>query len=545
MMIVDAPERATAGTETTRPRALKGLRSSAAGVLIPLVLLAVAGTLRFSRLGEPQRCYFDETYYYYQARDYLARGVEHDFAVHPPLGKWMIAIGLAAFGVDKGSPLDKAVVVDPGSCSTREQDENPPARAREAAESFARRFASALVGTLWVGVVYLAGLRLFRRRGTAALAAFLLTVEGLAFTMSRIAMLDVFLGFWVTVGFWLLLVDRDQQWASIAGAQDLSEYDPLPRRLRWARLLAGIAFGLALATKWSGVLAIAAAWLFVLVSELAWRRRLTGTPWVGIGRILTSGIATLVLVPLVVYVASYGSWFAHFEDTRPGHQPCAGQEVAGSRPGGQGCPTSVSGRVQREARAWLGEQAEILRFHHNLEADHPYRASALTWPLMLRPVAYYYEACPATPTDGGKPCAHPPGQVAEIVGLGNPFIWWMALPSYLILLWAVIRRREWVAGAIIAFGGFQYFPWLAGQYIPWVASRRPVFLFYATPLVPFLCFALAYAAMRAGARPRLRWVPAAVAVIAVIGFLFWYPVLAGLEIPYAAWRLRMWLPSWV
>jgi dolichyl-phosphate-mannose-protein mannosyltransferase len=32
--------------------------------------------------------------------------------------------------------------------------------------------------------------------------------------------------------------------------------------------------------------------------------------------------------------------------------------------------------------------------HSGLDAEHPYRASAVTWPLLGRPMAYYYESCP-------------------------------------------------------------------------------------------------------------------------------------------------------
>lgn len=515
-MIVDSPERADATIPAPSRSGTSGQRGLALSILIPLLLLAVAGTLRFYRLAEPQRCYFDETYYYYQARDLREYGVEQRFVVHPPVGKWLIAGGLQLFGVGNGSPLDQAVVDEPGGCPVREQDENPPARAREVAEAFARRFAPALFGTLWVGVAYLAGLRLFRKRGTAAMAALLLSVEGLAFTMSRIAMLDVFLGFWVTVGFWLLLVDRDRQWALVPDTPPPTALRELPGQLRWPRWLAGVAFGLALATKWSAVLAIAAAGLFVLTSELAWRRRMVGTVTARLGHAVVSVAATLVLVPLVIYVASYGSWFANSESANPTQQPRQVSQVAGD---------------------WLGEQARIYRFHRDLAPDHPYRASAVTWPLMLRPVAYYWESCPPSGSDPGQDCEIPPGHVAEIAGLSNPMIWWMSLPAYLFVLVLAVRRRDWVAWAILAFAAFQYFPWLL--------SPRPVFLFYATPLVPFTCFALAYAAVKAGVGPRLRWVPVVVVALALIGFLFWYPVYTGMEISRAAWHLRMWLPTWI
>jgi dolichyl-phosphate-mannose-protein mannosyltransferase len=463
-------------------------------VALPIVLVLVAGALRFYGLGEPDRIYFDETYYANDANEYLARGVEEDFAVHPPVGKWLLASGIATFGFD----------------------------------AYGWRFSAAFAGTATVLVLYLAGLRLFRRRGIAALAALLLTVEGLAFTMSRIAMLDVFLMLFVTLGFGFLLLDRDRQWEGVELLTVEDGPDPeraLPRRPHPWRWLAGLAFGLALATKWSAVLPIAAAGLFVLVSELAWRRRLTGRWSVHLGRVVASGLGTLVAVPLLVYVLSYGSWFANYENTRKGADACPDGVCAG-----------VS--VVDIGASWLDEQREIANFHRDLEAEHPYRAPAYTWFLMTRPVAYYWEGCDdAEARASDDPCKVAEGNVAEIVGLGNPAIWWLALAAYPVLGWFAVARRDWRAWAILAF--------LLLQTLPWHLTPRPVFLFYMTPVVPFMCLALAYAAWRAMAVRSLRWLPATLAIVAVVAFLFFYPVLVGTEITRGSWDLRMWMASWV
>ncbi len=465
-------------------------------VALPLLLVLVAGTLRFYSLAHPDRIYFDETYYAEDAQEYLERGVEEDFAVHPPVGKWLIAAGIAAFAYD----------------------------------SFGWRFASAVAGTLTVLMVYLAGLRLFRRRGVAALAALLVTVDGLAFTMSRIAMLDVFLMLFVVTGFWLLLVDRDRLWAGVGTlapepGDDLGERaTALPRRPHPWRWLAGVAFGLALATKWSGLLAIAAAGLFVLASELAWRRRLTGRflvrPWPIVG----SGLATLVAVPLLVYVTSYAGWFTNFENTRKTAERCPDGVCSGVS------PVDI-------AAGWLDEQREIAVFHEGLQAEHQYRAPAYSWFLMTRPVAYYWEACDGERGPDEEPCRVARGNVEEILGFGNPLIWWMALASYPVLGYFAVVRRDWRAWAILGF--------LILQTLPWHLTPRPVFLFYMTPAVPFICLSLAYAAWRALPSRPLRWIPAAIATIAVASFLFFYPVLTGSEITRTMWDLRIWLPSWV
>jgi len=495
----DAPP--DAPREASREAGRRGWsRGRAASIALPLVLLAVAAVSRFTDLGYPDRIYFDETYYANDANQILTRGVEEGFVVHPPVGKYLIALGIRMFGFD----------------------------------SFGWRFSGAVAGTLAVGVCYLAGLRLFRHRGIAALAALLLTVDGLAFTMSRISMLDVFLGLFVLTGFWLLLVDRDHQWAAVAQMEALTggEADPdrtLPRRPHTYRWLAGIAFGLALATKWSAVLAIAPAGLFVLVSELAWRRRLTGRLLVHPERIVASGIATLVLVPLGVYLVSYAGWFANYEQTRLGVERC----VDGA------CDDLSFGDLAGE---WYGEQVAIARFHRDLEAEHSYRSSPATWLFLGRPVAYYYEECddPASKA-ADDPCVVEQGSVEEILGIGNPLLWWMAIPAYLVLLAFAVLRRDWRAWAILAF--------LVLQYLPWLLVARPNFLFYMTPAVPFIALALAYAAWRSLSSQVLRPIVApGIAVLAVGAFLWFLPVLIGAELAkdgLTGWDARIWFGSWI
>ena len=94
----------------------------------PLLVTAVAGVLRFRDLGRPKAFIFDETYYAKDAWSLLHFGVEQDYikggegepdpanakildgdltglwtgdpsyVVHPPGGKWTIALGEQLFG---------------------------------------------------------------------------------------------------------------------------------------------------------------------------------------------------------------------------------------------------------------------------------------------------------------------------------------------------------------------------------------------------------------------------------------------------------------
>ncbi|MBW3618662.1 MAG: phospholipid carrier-dependent glycosyltransferase [Actinobacteria bacterium] len=454
-----------------RPRLLR--------VLVPAVLTGVAGILLFVRLDEPARIFFDEVYYVGDARQYLEVAAEREFAVHPPVGKWLIAAGIALLGD----------------------------------EPFGWRAVGALLGALSVLLTYLIGLRLFRRQGPAALAALLLAVDGLWIVQARTSMLDIHLAFFVVLGTWLLVVDRDASGLRDE-PPDLPEEEErvLPRRSHPARALAGVAFGLAVATKWSGLLPLVAAIVLAVGWELAWRRRWTGRTRTGIVRGLAAVLVALVVLPGAVYLASYVPWLVNYEHSYEGAKECTEDDVVQDP-----CAVDPIGRL---AGLWRFQRA-TLRFHLNLEATHTYRAPAYTWPVMARPIVYYYETCSeerekgiATTNDEGEveqpePCVVERDEAAEIIALGNPALWWGFLLGLPLLAAGVARRdgRAWVVAAV----------WGA-QFLPWLIVSRPAFFFYMVPVVPFLALGLAYAVVVLEERRSILATLSAAAVGAAVGF---------------------------
>ncbi len=187
------------------------------GWLGPLLITAVAGVLRFWDLGRPKAFIFDETYYAKDAWSLLHFGVEQDYirpahkgdpdpanakilagnlhglwtgdpsyVVHPPGGKWMIAIGEQLFGFTP----------------------------------FGWRFVVAVTGTLAVLMVARIGRRLFRSTLLGCVAGLLLTVDGMEYVHSRTALLDPLLMFWALAAFGALVVDRDRTRARLAARLD-------------------------------------------------------------------------------------------------------------------------------------------------------------------------------------------------------------------------------------------------------------------------------------------------------------------------------------
>ena len=93
--------------------------------------------LRLWNLDSPKGKIFDEIYYATNAQSLLQNGVEIDsksglaqFIVHPPTGKWLIAIGIKLFGYNE----------------------------------FGWRFAAAIVGSISIVLMYFTAKKLFNNR---------------------------------------------------------------------------------------------------------------------------------------------------------------------------------------------------------------------------------------------------------------------------------------------------------------------------------------------------------------------------------------------
>ncbi|CAB4871497.1 MAG: phospholipid carrier-dependent glycosyltransferase [Actinobacteria bacterium] len=166
--------------------------------LTPILIAVSSLALRLINLSTPKGFVFDEVYYVDGARDFLKYGVEvngnqPEFIVHPPVGKWMIAIGIKIFGENE----------------------------------FGWRFATAIVGVLLILLFARFIHILFFSPLLTAMAAALIAMDGMVLVHSRTALLDLFLTFFVLLAVYLWY--RQRHW------------------------YAGIAIGLAIGTKWSAL----------------------------------------------------------------------------------------------------------------------------------------------------------------------------------------------------------------------------------------------------------------------------------------------------
>ncbi|MHB1164224.1 MAG: dolichyl-phosphate-mannose--protein mannosyltransferase [Candidatus Nanopelagicales bacterium] len=494
------------------------------GWLGPLLVTVIGGLLRFANLGQPHALMFDETYYPKDAISLLRFGYERElvdgandillasdgdwrsldifketpaYVVHPPLGKWTIAVGEYLFG----------------------------------ATPFGWRFAVAVLGTLSILMTARIARRLTRSDLVGTLAGLLLALDGMHLVLSRTGLLDMVLMFWVLAAFGLLLIDRDRTRRRLArlvdraGAATLAtDWGPRLglRPYRWA---AAVTLGLATGVKWSGLWFLALFALMTVVWDVSARRAIgVRMPWrATLLRDAPAAAASFLLIAAVVYLATWSGWLL----TDGGW----GRDWAASQP-----PSAIPAAL----RSLLNYHAAAWNFHVGLNSGHAYDSNAMSWPLMARPTAFYWDAI----KDGSRGCPTD-NCAAEVLALGNPIIWWAAIGAMLHQAWRWLGRRDWRSGAVLVGIAAGWVPWL-------IYVNRTIFTFYTVVYVPFVAMALAMTlgtvlgrADAPGNRRRNGALAVGAFLLLVVAAAWWfYPIWTGEVIPYDQWRLRMWLPTW-
>lgn len=395
------------------------------------------------RITLPSTPYFDEIHYLPAARA-LAEGAEWMNAEHPPLGKFLIALGMAMFG------------------------DNPTGW----------RIIPALAGGISVFALSRALWFAGRRRFAALSFALLLATGFFLFVHARIAMLDGIMVAFVAIALW--------QCARAVDAPELG---------RQKLIMAGLALGAAMATKWNAVpIAILPGLAFLAARLGAGRRRLLlstrGAPVPGIS-LLEAGL-WLGLLPLLAYAASFA--------------PLLWMEEHAFQ--GQGL---------------IAIQAAMLELQQSVKAPHNYQSSWDQWIFNWRAIWYLYE-----PVDGAQ---------RGVLLIGNPLTMLLGLPALAWCAWLALRRHRADALAVIVL--------FAASLGFWIIASKPV-QFYYHYFLPS-CFLLAALAIALDSLKNAGWPRLAqgVLILSIGVFAWFYPILSAMPLEgpgsFAHW---MWLNSW-
>jgi dolichyl-phosphate-mannose--protein O-mannosyl transferase len=297
------------------------------------------------------------------------------------------------------------------------------------------RLGNAGLGTVMVAVTFLLGRRMFHSRLAAVLAAGLVACDGFFIVDSRIGCIDIVYLTFAAIAYLLLFRFIET---------------PEFKSRRRSLLIMGVVLGLCLGSKLY-VPGITFLLVFGVMLFALWRRqdsvpcdRPDDPEWSEkLNRIhlqwMAGGAMVVGSVAAIFYLASF---LPHY------------------------------------ALGWWGGVADLVHYYKDVmwyensvaTATHPYASPWWSWPLMLRPVAYWQDFPPH-------------GDVATIWGAGNPLTWWAVLPAMTITGVRAMERPN-LARTFLVVGFLAY-------YLIWIPIGRILFLYHYLPSIYIGYLALA------------------------------------------------------
>ncbi|MEH2386871.1 MAG: phospholipid carrier-dependent glycosyltransferase [Nostoc sp.] len=481
-------------------------------------LLSLA--LRFWGLERFNTLVFDEVYFAKFGNNYLTH--TPFFNAHPPLSQYIIGIGIwigshIPFWHDRVNGLT-------GSLRS----------------PWTYRWLNALTGSFIPLVVAAIAYQLSYRRSFAILAGLFTACDGIFLVESRYALSNIYIVIFGLLGHWFLLLALDNQ----------------NRRRSFWLVFAGITFGASVGTKWNGLWFLSGAyliwitaWVIHLIHSFPNPKLFFTSPSLKEAEVTTYSSSSqtplqnltqlnifqmlfyLGIIPAFIYSII---WIPHLQLDK--------------------------------TYGFIAVHQQILKFHLQLGGNspnvHPYCAAWYKWPLMTRPMAYYYQTAesiteplpvmgPPLPAGAGK-------VIYDVHAMGNPFLWWFGIAAMLFLVGMLVSQVVifWVKEK--RFSGrttLSVDTWIAlylvinyvANLLPWVEVTRCAFIYHYMCAVVFVFLALAWFVDQClrSYYQQLRALGVTITFIILAAFIFWMPIYLGLPLSPNGYKLRMWFNSWI
>ena len=451
--------------------------------IIFVSLFLFSATLRFWGLSRFNTLVFDEVYFAKFANNYLTNTPFFDG--HPPLGKYLIALGI---WINTRFPFGNSSLTNDLTGSVL--------------STFSYRWMNAFVGSLIPVVVAGIAYQLSSQRSYAAIAGFLTATDGLFLVESRYALVNVHLVFFGLLGQCFFL---------------LGLRGKLPYR-QFYLVLSGSLFGASAAVKWNGLgfllglyLIWIISWIFYLVQILKNRASDPSDNRQNIFQNLTkiNSLQFFIYLGIIPFLSYSLTWIPHL--------------------------------MLNLDYGFLQVHKQILTYHQGVgnTADvHPYCSSWYSWPLMVRPVAYFYEKSIETK------------EIIDVHATGNPCLWWLSTIAILALIGLLIKRlfllanweldrRTWIALCLVLNH--------AANWLPWVKVSRCLFIYHymGASLFGFMAIALLINDWLKSPYFQHRILGVATLSLIVLSFIYWLPIYLGLPLSPLEFQRRMWFRSWI
>ena len=414
--------------------------------------------------------YFDELYHGRTGYEHYMGLTSYENS-HPPLGKIFISIGIALFGMN----------------------------------ALGWRIIGVLFGIGMIPIFYCFAKYVFKKSSFAMVASILFSFDFMHFTQTRIATIDVYGVFFILLMFYFMY-----KYFTMSFFRDGLSKTLVPLGL------AGVFFGLGIASKWICFYAGAGLAVMLLVSFImrgceyykyrnsdneAYKNAVSAY-WKNILITVIFCCGFFLLIPVTIYSLSYLVYPDAIEAFKS---------------------AGIKGYLDR---VWY-YQDFMFNYHSGLTATHTYQSTWIEWALDLRPmwysINYYDEGC-----------------IATISAMGNPIVWWLSLAGTIGLFVQVIRGKIKLDAPVkMIFIG------IAANILPWMVISRCAFIYHYFATVPFIIFAALYFIKSLEEKYEwFRYFKWWWCAIALILFAVFYPVIAGIKIDESYALSLEWIRSW-
>ena len=468
--------------------------------------------LRFWQLGRFNTLVFDEVYYAKFANNYLTQ--TEFFNAHPPLSQYIIAIGI---WISSHLPFGQEIVNNETGSTLA---------------SWSYRWVNALTGSFIPLVVGAIAYQLTYRWSYGLVAALLIALDGLFLVESRYALNNIYLVIFGLLAHLCLIVALQNNQL---------------KQKKWCAL-SGIFFGASAAIKWNGLgflLGIYLLWILARIIDFFAppKKSEYTSPWQNLTRLnLIQFTLNLFVIPIITYSLL---WIPHI--------------------------------ILNPKYGFWEMQQQIFSYHQRIGSGpdtHPYCAQWFTWPLMIRPVVYFYKntglldqpepSLPPLYSDIRYPKLSP--LIFDVHAMGNPILWWFSIWAILLLIlmlfnrvWHWEKNRQARHKRIKLKESIRFPPtlemwlllylvinWLS-NFFPWIRVSRCTFLYHYMGALVFAILGFSWWVDRWLNSRKVVWRMTGVTMIFIVlcAFVFWMPVYLGLALSPQNWQFRMWFHSWI
>ena len=357
---------------------------------------------------------------------------------------------------------------------------------------FAYRCLGNVAGILMLLVIYLIAKTLFKRERYALFAVAIMALDGMHFVQTRIGTVDSFLVLFCLTSFLFFL-----------------KYLYVPKEGKRKNkiislLLSGTFWGMAVSVKWTAIyigIGMAILYFVKFLYDSINNKKIDF-------KIILWSILSFIIIPLGIYIASYIPIMNNPNDTVYYKSKNGNEEYV----------------YIHDVDSFIKYQIAMYNYHSNVDDNHPFSSNWYDWPIMKRPVWFYYES-------------FEDGSYGTIACMGNPAIWWLGIATTIItFLYSIIKKD--IEGMIIIV-------MILSTFLPYSFISRCMFIYHYFIILPFVMLTIVHVVSKLGKfNEKFDYIIPFLTLIFACFFIYFYPIYSGKPVNLDYIKETEWLDTW-